>query len=481
MTERLPKSVLVGGTLLLLLVTAYMAYSRPWYFTDSRMLAGLLLLEVLCAGLWLYRRFFFPLVLISFLLAGTLLPLSGAVWTMGRGLVLCAGAFAGCFIMLKERTSRLGLFHGVALFAVAAGGISAAVSRYPKFALLKAASLALLFIYAGTGARLAISGREKRFMAGLVTGVEVFVAVVGAFYVTGSEVMGNPNSLGAVMGVVAVPVLLWGVMVPEAPRVYYRRLALGAVATYLLFESHSRAGLVAAFLSCAVLCLTLRRYKLFSQGMVFVLIFMASAAIFYPEKFSNRVSSLTSSIIYKERDATLGVFASRQTPWERATDSIRKHFWFGSGFGTTDNGLDASAHLRTFSTTDDATIENGSSYLAILTWVGMLGVLPFLFLVGLLLWRVVFTCAWMRRALTPQHPAIPLAMIVLSGIVHAAFEDWLFAPGYYLCVFFWSVAFILIDVVPSIPQMRLSQLRVPRVSTAWASRPGSGPINAPFH
>jgi hypothetical protein len=34
--------------------------------------------------------------------------------------------------------------------------------------------------------------------------------------------------------------------------------------------------------------------------------------------------------------------------------------------------------------------------------------------------------------------------------VHAAFEDWLFAPGYYLCVFFWALAFIMVDVLPAI-------------------------------
>ena len=33
------------------------------------------------------------------------------------------------------------------------------------------------------------------------------------------------------------------------------------------------------------------------------------------------------------------------------------------------------------------------------------------------------------------------------GLIHAAFEDWMFAPGSYLCVFFWVAAFLLIDFV----------------------------------
>jgi hypothetical protein len=34
-------------------------------------------------------------------------------------------------------------------------------------------------------------------------------------------------------------------------------------------------------------------------------------------------------------------------------------------------------------------------------------------------------------------------------MVHAFFEDWLFAVGYYICVFFWALAFILLDFAPA--------------------------------
>jgi hypothetical protein len=41
-----------------------------------------------------------------------------------------------------------------------------------------------------------------------------------------------------------------------------------------------------------------------------------------------------------------------------------------------------------------------------------------------------------------------VAAVVTAGLVHAAFEDWMFAVGYYVCVFFWTMAFILVDVLP---------------------------------
>jgi len=98
-----------------------------------------------------------------------------------------------------------------------------------------------------------------------------------------------------------------------------------------------------------------------------------------------------------------------------------------------------------------------------------------------LVWNVVRTCLWMRSTGNALHSSVPLAMIVLSGLVHAAFEDWLFAPGYYLCVFFWSVAFILVDVAPWVPMPTFSHVRLSRPSTAWGARNSSGPINAPLH
>ena len=458
MTERIPKGVLIAVVAVCLPMLAYLAGIRPGYFTSPDYLGGVLIFEFLLVALWLYRIIFFPLVIVAFLLAGTSLPVGG-IWVAVRWFFLCAGAFLGSFIMLKERRHHFGLFHALAVFAVLAGLASALVSRYPRFALLKAISLLALFVYAGTGARLAVTGRENRFFNGLLTGCELFVAGIAAFYFLGIEAMGNPNSLGAVMGVVGAPMLLWGTMLNEEPVVLLRRKILSAVALYLTFQSHSRAGLAGAIISCGLMCLALRRYKLLGQGIIFSAILIAGSAIYNPEAFSNSVSSLTSSVVYKGKDPRMGVFASRKTPWQGAIETIHNHFWFGTGFGTTDNGLDASAHLNAFATIEGVTAENGSSYLAITTWVGMLGVIPFLFLLLTLLNKILRTVFWMLNTGNPSHPAIPLATVMVAGLVHAGFEDWLFAVGYYLCVFFWSLAFILVDVAPHAP--------LPRFSVKW--------------
>ena len=469
MTERLPKVVLTAGAILFPLFLVYVAYSRPGYFSSPNFLWELIALELLLAALWMYRRVFLTLVIIAFLLAGTDVPFGG-MWTTARWGFLLAGAAVGCFVMLRERGGHFRLFHALAILAILSALVSAAVSRYPGFAFLKAMSLMLLFVYASTGARLAVAGRENRFLAGLLTGSEIFVGAVAAFYFLGTEVMGNPNSLGAVMAVVA-PILLWGMLIDPVPLVYYRRLVLFTVCMYLLFQSHSRAGLAAAFISCGLLCLALRRYKLFGQGMIILLVMITSAAIFDPAAFSARLSSLTSSIVYKDKDPSQGIFASRESPWQTATDSIRKHLWFGSGFGTTDAGQDASAHLSKFTSTADATSENGSSYLTITSWVGLVGVVPFLLVLLALAGKILRTVLWMLNTGSPFHPAVPVAMVVVAGLLHAGFEDWMFAPGYYLCVFFWSLAFILVDVAPwaPLPSFDVSW-------RAWLMRPGVGGV-----
>jgi O-antigen ligase len=456
-TENIPKSVLFGAAVLVTLALAYYAYSRPEYFTSQTCLA-VLLLEFLLATVVMYRRLFLPVLLVAFLFAGVDLPV-GSGWTAARWLFLSVGALVGSLIVVKDPRHHFSLFHALASFAVLTTLVSASVSRYPGIALLKALSLFLLFLYGGTGARIAATGRESRFVMGLLTGCEIFVGVMAALYAVGIEAMGNPNSLGAVMGYIGAPVLLWGALLRGEPLVQHRRWAVYGICMCMTLMSHARAGIAAAFLSCGLLCLALRRYKLIIKGLVVILIIVASIAIFRP----GMVSSVASSVAYKSIDRQKGLVASREAPWRAAVDNIRNHFWFGAGLGTTASGEDPSKVHATFASTASVTAENGSSYLAIMAGVGVLGVPPFFLMLILLVRRVFRTVTWMLRTGSASHPAVPLAMVMVAGIVHAGFEDWMFAPGNYLCVFFWSLAFVFVDLAPS---LRLS-------SPALAWHPGS--------
>lgn len=472
MIERIPKSVLIAAVLLAPLFLVYVAYSQPGYFNNDTYLSGLVFLEFLFAAIWMYRQVFFPVVLMAFLFAGTGLAVGGG-WTVARWVVLGVGALVGCVIMVKDHHPSFGLFHGIALFAGIAALLSAAASKYPDFAVLKALSILLLFLYAATGARLAVAGRESRFFEGLVTGCELFIAGLALCYLVGREVMGNPNSLGAVTGVVSAPILLWGTMVTTSSPVRTRRFAMLAVCLFLVYYSHARASMGAAALSCGLLCIALRKFKMLAQGILIIVILVTSMAVLIPEAFSDKASDIVASVIYKSPDPTRSFLASRESPWQTAQESIRNHFWFGTGFGTTDNGEDATAPLSEFSTSLGVSAENGSSYLAIVGWVGMLGVVPFFLLVLVIIAKTLRTVHWMFKTGNPFHPAVPLAMVTIAGLFHAGFEDWLFAPGYYVCVFFWSLAFILVDVAPNLPLPGLA----PSVRLPWMHVPSETQAN----
>lgn len=448
MTEPFPRSVVVAIAVVGLLLLVCFAYLRPVYFTSVNYLGGLLFFEVLLAAVWFYPRIFFPLLVMSFLLAGVNVP-GSSIWTVARWVVLGVGALVGSAIMLRDRRYHFGFFHVIAVFAVLAALMSAAVSHFTSVSLLKVLSLLCLFVYASTGARIAVAGRENRFFSGLITGCEIFVAAVAVAYLAGAEVMGNPNSLGAVMGVAGAPILLWGTLVTDEKFVRLRRWAMYAVCVGLVVISHARAGMIAAFGSCALLCLVLRRYRLLMQGILILTVLIAGMAVLEPDAFSRSVSAFTDSFVFKGKDPSRGVFESRTSPWSDAVKAIQQNFWFGTGFGTADNGIDATDNLGKFATTDATTNERANSYLSILTWVGVMGVLPFSLLVGILMKKIVQTVRWILRTGNPFHPAVPLAMVMFAGLVHAAFEDWMFAPGYYLCVFFWSLAFVFADVAPS--------------------------------
>ena len=217
------KVLLAAGAICGVVCLAYLAYSRPGYFTSQTYLGGLLALEFLAVAVWFYRRAFFPLVIVTFLLAGMHVPLS-SVWTMARWGVLAAGGMIGSVIVFKERRFSFGTFHIIALFSILAALMSSAVSRFTTVSSLKVLSLLLLFAYASSGVRLAVENRESRFFTGLVVGCEILVGVIAISHFLGMSVMGNPNSLGAVMGVVGAPLLLWASLVPQETFTRRRRL-----------------------------------------------------------------------------------------------------------------------------------------------------------------------------------------------------------------------------------------------------------------
>jgi O-antigen ligase len=432
----------------LFLILLYAAETRPGYFTNFTYLGGVLLLEVLVVTIWHYEKWFFAVLMMSFIWAGSNMPL----WSAGnvvRWFFLGFGALVGLVKWGKlDRRHHFSSIHLVALLCVLSAAVSSMVSTRPEMALLKSVSLFLLFLYGSCGARVALAGRESAFFRGLLTACEIVSYLSGVLYlVFGFEIFGNRNSLGAIMGVVIIPILLWGVLITEDRNVRQRRTIALCLATYLLFFSVCRAGILAAATAAIILCVLLRRQQLFLKGAFILVFLLTTVAVVQPTYFGSLVSSFEEDVIYKGKPAEFGVFGSRKSPWKETADVIRESPWFGSGFGT-DMVESPTAWDTSFRTVEEANHEHGNSYLALVQYVGLAGVIPFAVLLSLVLGLIVRTCRRIRRSADPRNYALPLLLVCIAGLVHAVFEDWLFAVGYYLTVFFWTFVFLLYDLQP---------------------------------
>jgi O-antigen ligase len=460
---RLDRPLLVFALILGLGLALYFLYSHLAYFGNLSFLGGILLAEIIVACLWKFDQRFFPLLMITFVLAGMNVPFQSA-GTAGRWLVLAAGAIVGFVIWMKSPRNHFSAIHLIALFCVGAAFVSASVSQFVQMAMFKAFSLLLLFLYASAGGRLAALGREGRFFAGLQWGCEIAVyASAVCYFALGLSIWGNPNSLGAAMSIGVFPVLLWGWLTSEPGVARWRRLAALILCSYLVLFSLARAGMVTVILVTLVLCLGLHQYRLLLKVAVLSLFLIAVLGMVEPTQLDQSSENLKDSVLYKGHKEQ-GVLGSRLTPWEKTVGIIKEHPLFGTGYGTSPTGEDPGFGFGRFASSAETAREHGSSYMTIAEWVGLLGVLPFLMLLVVTAVNVGKVCLWMRKTANSYHYSIPLAMVLLAGFVHASFEDWLFAVGAYPCVYFWVFAFLLADMVPAANRVFVSRA-VPAVSS----------------
>src|SRR5207249_412052 len=119
--------ILLAAALLL----AGMLFLKAGYFATTSGLSVLIGAEILLAAIANYRKAFFPIIVVCFLVAGTGLPFRFAL-LQGRWVVLAVGAVVGLAIYIKTESCTFGTFHLVAFFCVLSAFVSALVSAYPE-------------------------------------------------------------------------------------------------------------------------------------------------------------------------------------------------------------------------------------------------------------------------------------------------------------------------------------------------------------
>jgi O-antigen ligase len=438
-----------------LLLVALLMFVRPQYLANPEFLGALIVGQILLFSLARYKKLFFVVLMAAFMWAGIDLPMSDS-WLQGRWIVLAIGAFVGLAIYMRDPNHRFGVFHFLAFSCVLSAAVSASASAYPQEALLKSLSLFLLFLYGATGARLAVPWLEpQKFFRKLLLICEVITyATAVAYFLLRSPIFGNPNSLGATMGVVVVPVILWGFLCAESSASKRRLGSCLVLATALLMSTYARAGIVGAAASCFLVCIAMRKYRLMIGAMAASLAIAALTAVLIPQPIGmiedSGHESISSLFLYKGKPGA-DVMASRRGPWDQTVAVIKEHPWFGSGFGTSISEQSTTNFALTRKHFVDSRMirEHGNSYLAIAEWSGLLGVFPFYFLIGMTAAQARAALMRLRRSGNIFAPAVPAAAILVAGLIDAGFEDWLFAVGYYLSVFLWVMAFILVDLLRS--------------------------------
>ena len=445
MRDNRSKWLIGTSVVLFIFYLVYKAFFNPSSITNFQNIGGLLFLELMLLILWRFERRFFPVLILVFLAAGTGTPMM-VLWGSVRWGVLAFGAVAGMAIYLRNCRTSFGLFHLAAIFSFLSALVSTMVSNLPQASAMKAVSLFLLFVYGAGGARIAVLGNEK-FMKRVLIACEVLIYFTAiSYFVFKYPYFGNPNSLGAVMGIIAMPILLWGGLTAETPVLKTRRYVVFLLALFLCLDSYSRASISAALVSCGFLLIGLRRYRLLIQGAAIVGVISILVMTFRPMQSETKSDSVINAFVYKGKPKE-SLLASRKTPWDETFASIQQNPWFGTGFGTTFS-ISRPAQDEALRSLAGTSREHGNSYLAITEWVGLLGVIPFVGLIFLVLRNVWRGFLQMRRTSNYSQFFIPICAVVVAGLIGAFFEDWLFAAGSYLCVFFWSFAFILPDMLP---------------------------------
>jgi O-antigen ligase len=425
---------LVAAASILLLF--YLSVKRPYLFGESNLVA---LMVIVAAGLIAsqYETHFWMVMIAVFFWAGSAFPLASAM-NVFRWVVLGVGTFLalGYYVRKKNRIPFNHL-HLLGFFSVVAAFASAIVSVNPLLTLLKALSLAALFLYGSIGARIFWSRNPESFVRKLVLIAEGMVYFTAVCYLASFEVWGNPNSLGLIMGCVCWPVLLWRLILPGARRKPPRHFIALLVCGALLFLSLSRASMTAAATTSMFLLVGAKRYRMLLVSMSLFAATLLNMFLVAPQRFESAFESL----VYK-RGAPGDLLDSRQKPWERSVATIREHPWLGLGFGAADNSTDSRL---IFATQGYVTRERGSSYLTMLETTGVVGTFFFALLILAIIREIWRVFSWLRRTGKVNQPAVVAAAILLGGLVNASFEDWMFAVGYYMSVVFWLLAFSLRD------------------------------------
>jgi len=138
--------------------------------------------------------------------------------------------------------------------------------------------------------------------------------------------------------------------------------------------------------------------------------------------------------IYKDADEG-SVFYTRESPWEDSYEAAVAGGMLGLGYGVTYGDYDFEPGL----TATNYGREKGNAQLAIVEETGIVGLILYAAMIGLLFWELV--TGFLAARSEDFKIMLGLVMGTLFGLtVHSFFEAWWVAPGSVEFGLFWAIA-----------------------------------------
>ena len=239
------------------------------------------------------------------------------------------------------------------------------------------------------------------------------------------------NSLGGFSGIFIHSMILGPIASISAIYVFDKALRQGKFVFWALwvlcvgavFMSASRAALLSLLIASAVVLFSLKKSKKIGNGVVLIAVCFA---LLLPS-----AGFITSRVIEKQRqreEMGKGLLDSRNDKISYRLQEFLEHPLQGVGFASIDPALGDEFNPST------GTIEPGSSWLCVLSMSGLLGFIPFLFIV---------VRAWLslQKVKKRESSYFLVQGLFVFFLFHLFFEGYLFSAGNPLCLFVWLVIF----------------------------------------
>lgn len=189
-----------------------------------------------------------------------------------------------------------------------------------------------------------------------------------------------------------------------------------------MFLSSSRGASLSGIIGC--LAMVFARYhrnmsKVVNAMFALCIAMMALFPVYYP--------FLEKTLAKQERNVQNGSsFHSRESRWDNRMEEIKKYPMLGVGFSAMDTTISFEYNSKT------GVCEPGSSWLAVMSMTGILGMIVVLYNCLMTFFRMFKMARW-------SCTATLLIGLLSLFYVHLIIEGYIFAGGSYLCFLFWLI------------------------------------------